>query len=293
MRQTHRHAGSVALTAVIVAASALIGMGSAHAEDVPYQDRAAIGSMSLCDKDLQPVTEGSLTDRPFVWRAVSDTPAPAPYDDEGRRAVLYYYQPRQNVDPGEWSSEILTGASTYSDPKYPIAQATPIDFPLLSAATNYPPQWNGFVQLRMYFTTDEISPSLDYVAADIRIHGGTWTLVRGGDAPCDAGKAVSPEVALSDYEKRVRQAQNGTDPVSKALALTPSDPGSGATPDPSSSAKNPAGDGHSDQSPAAASTPASSVAPSGNSSVLWGALIAAVVVMAGISGLVAWMNRRE
>ncbi|MCZ3389661.1 MAG: hypothetical protein LH645_11210 [Actinomycetia bacterium] len=292
MRRTHTHAGSVALTAVIVAASALIGMGSANAEDVPYEDPAAIGSMTLCDTDLQPVTEGSLTDRPFVWRAVSDTSAPAPYDDKNRRAVLYYYQPRENVDPGEWSYEILTAASTYSDPRYPIAQATPIDFPLLSAATNYPPQWDGFVQLRVYFTTDGLPQSPDYVSADIRIQGDNWTLVRGGDAPCDAGKAVSPELALSDYEKRVRQAQNGTDNLSKEFGLTPSDEGSGATPDPSSSAKNPAAGNDSDQSPAAADTAASSVAPSGNSSVLWGALIVAVVVMAGISGLVAWINRR-
>jgi hypothetical protein len=282
----------VALTALFVVTSALIGAGAANAEDVPYQDPSAVGSMTLCNKDLQPTTEGSLTDRPFVWRAVSDTPATAPYNNKNRRAVLYYFQPRENVDPGEWSSEILTAASTYADPQYPIAQATPIDFPLVSAATNFPPQWDGFVQLRMYFTTEGAPQSADYVAADIRIEGDNWTLVRGGDAPCDAGKAVSPELALPDYEKRLRQVQNGTDDLSKEFGLAPSDGGSGSTPDPSSSAKNPA-DPDSDQSQAAAETGATSVPPSGNSSVLWGALIVAVVVMAGISGLVAWLNRRE
>ena len=292
MTRTRTMLGSVALSALFVATNALMGAGAAHAEDVPYKDPSAIGSMTLCDKDLQPVTEGSLTDRPFVWRAVSDTPAPAPYDNKNRRAVLYYFQPRENVDPGEWSSEILTAASTYSDPQYPIAQATPIDFLLISAATNLPPQWDGFVQLRMYFTTENAPQSADYVAADIRIQGDNWTLVRGGDAPCDAGKAVSPELALPDYEKRLRQVQNGTDDLSKEFGLSPSDGGSGSSPDPSSSAKNPA-DTDSGQSQAAAPVPATSGAPSGNSSVLWGALIVAAVVIAGISGVVAWLNRRE
>ncbi len=292
MTRTRTWAGTISLSALIVASSASIGVGPALAEDVPYNDQYAIGSLTLCDEDLQPVTEGSLTDRPFVWRAVSDTPAPAPYNDKNRRAVLYYFQPRENVDPGEWSSEILTAASTYSDPKYPIAQATPIDFPLISAATNFPPQWDGFVQLRMYFTTDGQPQSPDYVAADIRIQGDSWTLVRGGDAPCDAGKAVSPELALPDYDKRLRQAENGTDDLSKEFGLAASGSGSDTDPDPSSSAKNPA-DGNSGQSPAAADTATTSAPAPGNSSVLWGALIVAVVVMAGISGLVAWLNRRE
>lgn len=293
MIRTRTLVGSMALSALFVATSALIGVTAAIAEDAPYQDPSAIGSMTLCDKDLQPVTEGLLKDRPFVWRAVSDTPAPSPYDNKTRRALLYYFQPRENVDPGEWSSEILTAASTYSDPQYPIAQATPIDFPLLSAATNFPPQWEGFVQLRMYFTADGLSQSSDYVAADIRIEGDNWTLVRGGDAPCDAGKAVSPEVALADYEKRLREVQNGTDELSKEFGLAPADNGSGATPDPSSSAKNPADGNGSDPSLAAADVPPTSVPPSGNSSVLWGALIVAALVMAGIGGLVAWLNRRE
>lgn len=286
------------VVAVLVATPTVmvpLSASAASADGPPYKDPYPIGSLTLCDQALEPITEGSIYDRPFVWRAVSDTAAPAPYDNKGRRAVLYYFQPRENVNPLEWSSEILTGASTYSDPSAPIAQATPIDYPLASAVKNYPPQWDGFAQLRMYFTTNGVGQSSDYVAADIKVEGDSWTLVRGGDADCDAGQAVSVERSLRDYDKRLRQARNGTDPISKELGLEPQSDGSGS---PAPSSSTPGKGGESPAPDGSTSVLSSSVDPDsatdgGSGGWLWAALAVAALVVLGVGGAVLWTNRRS
>jgi hypothetical protein len=291
-RRTWAWVGAVTVALSFVLATGMVaGAGSASADGPPYEDPNPIGSLTLCNEDLEPITEGSTLDRPFVWRAVSDTAAPAPYGNRGRRAVLYYFQPRENVNPLEWSSEILTGAATYEDPEAPIAQATPIDYPLASAVRNFPPRWDGYAQLRMYFTTEGVGQSADYASADIRVEGDTWTLVRGGDADCDAGKAVSIEKSLPDYDKRLRQAQNGTDLISKELGLKPDatsgDDGDGST-SPSGS------DGTDDETPAAlGASEAGSDPASDGGPWLWVALLVAALVLAGVGGAAFWMNRKS
>lgn len=279
--------------ALVVALLSGVPVATASAAGIPYDDPYAIGSLTLCDQDLQPVTGGSLTDRPFVWRAVSDTSAPAPYNNGGRRAVLYYVQPRENVNPLEWNHEILTAPSTYSDPKAPIAQATPIDYPLIGAVTKFPANWDGYIQLRMYFTTNGQPQSADYVSADIRVQGDGWSLVNGGDADCDAGKAVSAEKELVDYQQRLKKAQKGSDPISKEFDLPSVAQSSGAGSGDENKGLG-ANKGEQSSSAVAADVPGGvgSAAPSGGG-WLWGALLLAVLIFASVGGAVAWVNRRD
>ena len=80
----------------------LFGLGvAAGASGVPYVDANAVGTIGLCDQHDQPLTQGDVDTRPFVWKAVAETPAPAPYNGPGATATLYAYQPRKGVDPGE------------------------------------------------------------------------------------------------------------------------------------------------------------------------------------------------
>jgi hypothetical protein len=275
----------------LVAASLLLALGAvcvgpaAVAQDVPYDDPRSVGLLTLCNRDLEPITSGPIDDRPTFWRAVSDTEAPAPYNDKNRRATLYYHLPRENVDPSQWPSQILTASSTYSNARYPIAQSTPIDLPLRVAVNAFPPKWDGFAQLRLYFSTQYQPLSMVYATADIQIEGDQWRLVRGGDAPCDAGKAVSPEVLLPDYEERVAKVER-----QQAKANPTSEPSAGASDGGGSTSDDPGGSA--DQSPAAAGDTSQSAADEGSSPWLWLVLGGAIVLMAGLGAAVFWIGRR-
>src|SRR5271166_6260284 len=94
------------LSCLIACGAAVLIPSAAHASSagVPFNDEYANGTLTLCNRDNQPVTAGSLLDIPFVWSAVSSTPAPQGYT----RAYLAVYQPIQYVDPGDWSGYQLT-----------------------------------------------------------------------------------------------------------------------------------------------------------------------------------------
>ncbi len=83
---------------------------------------------------------GAHDQRPFVWRAVSSTAAPAPYDKAGRTATLFAYQPRPQVDAAEWSGDLLTASARYTDVAHPMAAATALDEPLKDFRLNTPPR---------------------------------------------------------------------------------------------------------------------------------------------------------
>src|SRR5262245_7132006 len=111
--------GSVALLATL-----LLGGRAAQAGPVPYTDPQAVGRLTLCDVSLHPVTSGSVSAAPFVWRVVGATSAPALFDGKGRTATLYAYQPRPSVPPSQWSGQMLTSSSRYTNAAHPTAQAT-------------------------------------------------------------------------------------------------------------------------------------------------------------------------
>jgi hypothetical protein len=186
-------------SAVATAFGALLfGAQPSMASSVPYVDPNAVGSIGLCDQTGQPLTHGSIDDKPFVWKAVDETAAKAPYNVTGAAATLYAYQPREGVDPREWSGSQLSAASKFSDPTHPAAAMTGLDGALSRFLTGYPARWDGLVQLRIYLgAPDEPIYSLTYDSADIKVSGETWSVVKASSVSCGSGSAVSLEQILA------------------------------------------------------------------------------------------------
>lgn len=188
-----RHARSRAKEAALVSfvAVTLLGPGTAHAADVPYDDPASAGSLTLCDAQGHEVRGGALTDRPLAAKAVLQSKAPDGYDGHEATATLLAFQPRQGVAPGQWSGEFVTGPSRWTGPVPAVAGALD-DLTVGELANDFPPAWNGFLQLRVYLgAPGRQAYRLRYDTADIKVDGDRWTLVRGGGADCGAAKAVT------------------------------------------------------------------------------------------------------
>lgn len=188
---------AIVLAAVVV--TILIAWRRSGGDDVkaPYHDRAAAGSIGLCDPSGKQVTSGSTATAPFVWRAVGTTPAPSAYSVPGSSATLYAFQPRAGVDPTGWSGQVLTAAGRYSDPTHPMAAATTKDVALGDFLAAYPPSDSGFVQLRLYLSSPDQPPlTATYDALDIKVSGTTWQAVGGAHVDCSKGSSVSFETAM-------------------------------------------------------------------------------------------------
>ena len=187
----------------------------------PYSDPRATSSLALCGKDGRQVTSGSISDRPFVWRAISSISAPSPYDEAGRTATLFAYQPRPQVDAAEWSGELLTASARYTDVAHPMAAATDLDEPLSGFLDAYPTKLDGFVQLRLYLgAPQEPAFTLKYAAANIQVSGGTWHLVgHPAVVSCTSGTAVSLEAILPTPAPSVT-ARAKSAPTATASAAT-------------------------------------------------------------------------
>lgn len=180
---------SLALTALLAT--------PAHAASAPFQDPAAQGYLGICDEAGQQITSGSTATVPFAWRVVSTQPAVAPYNNSYRTAVLVAYQPINGEVPALWSGEALTASSRYSNPSHPMAAATTGDMSLADFVRDFPPRWDGLVQLRLYLdTSDEPVYSRHYPALDIQVTGSTWHALDGGVVNCHAGRAISIETIL-------------------------------------------------------------------------------------------------
>ena len=165
---------------------------------VPFTDPNAVASIGLCDAHGNPISSGSIDSHAFVVAAGASSAAPDGYGvDQGGKATLYAFQPRQNIDPGEWSGFELTGGSVFSDNAHPLVSGTNLDPSLREFTVAYPVKWNGLVQLRMYYTAPNKVPSRDtYPAAVLRVSGDHWTVVQGSSMHCDLSKVVSSERML-------------------------------------------------------------------------------------------------
>ena len=163
----------------------------------PFTDSSVQGYIGLCNQAGQQITSGSLTDTPFVWRAVSSQPAQAPYNAARRTAILVAYLPLQQLPPGDWSGSQLTSSSRYTNPQSPMAQATSQDISLAGFVSAFPPQWDGFIQLRMFLgAPDEPAYQRHYPSLNVYVSGNTWTAVGGGPVNCNAGSAESLETIV-------------------------------------------------------------------------------------------------
>jgi hypothetical protein len=182
----------------VASASTVAATAAGSARPAPYTDSSAVGYIGLCNEAGQQVTSGSVSAAPFVWRAVSSQAAPAPYNGPGGTAILDAYLPMQSLPAGDWSGEQLTASARYSNPQSPMAQATAQDVPLEDFLQDYPPEWDGFVQLRLYLGTQNQPANVQhYPALDLQISGNTWTAVGGGHVNCNVGSAESLETVLA------------------------------------------------------------------------------------------------
>lgn len=268
----------------------------AQAASVPYTDSRVQGYLSLCDAAGKPITGGQTATTPFVAAAIGSTAAPAPYNVKGATATLYAYQPRQQIDPGEWSGEQLTGSAQFSSSAHPMAVSTLLDSSLADFVADFPPKWDGFVQLRIYLSAPNQSVySLKYDAADIQVTGSTWKVIRGGSALCGTGTATSNEDHL--IPQQLASASASASRAAAAAAV------SGASNAPTSSTANAASSaaaGASAEESASASrsssgaVPTASAADKGSSSdtaEIAGLGVAVVIVAAG-GGIFWWRRNR-
>jgi len=248
--------------AVAAAPAALAGQAP-----VPYTDARSTGTITLCDQLGNRITTGKVTDAPFAWKLIGSTAPVYPYDQPGKTATLFAYQPRQGVDPPQWSGAQLTGSSRYSSATNPTAVATPRDPALTQFTLAYPPKWEGLVQLRLFQGGPGLPiQSLHYDTADLRVTGNTWTVVRGGSLPCSSGVAKSNEDLLL-------APVHTPAPTSRATV---------AQPPVSSTGPSATGAGAASAAAAGSAAPATSADPSSSSSPRTLVLLAAGLVAAGL-----------
>ncbi len=185
--------GAIASFIPLVASGLFVASASAP----PYADPNAQGSIGLCDQAGHQVTSGRVDAAPFVWSAVSSVPPPRGYGGDGRTATLYAYQPRRGVDAGEWSGQLMTASSRYTNAAHPMAVATAGDISLADFLSTFPAVWDGYLELRLYAgIPNEPEYTRQYPATDIQVTGDTWRVVRGGAGPCGVGTAQSLETRV-------------------------------------------------------------------------------------------------
>lgn len=210
-------------TSLLVALAAVAALPSlaVAAPGVPYHDDRVAGHLAFCDGHGRALTGGPLTDAPFAAKVVSDVVPPGA-DDPQTGAFVLAYQPRQGVAPGAWSGEQLTASSTYTDRRHPSAEVTYGDVTLLQASQDYPPQWDGLLQLRMYTKAPQQPVySARYAAADVRITGGRWQVVDPVALPCTSGTATSVARVLAP-ESVASPRPSGRPAQAAARATAPS-----------------------------------------------------------------------
>ncbi len=271
-------------TLTLAAMSAAAPVASASGSGVPFNDTSIHGTLTFCSRSGVAMTSGSLFTAPFAWKTVSSTPAPRGYRNTTARATLYAYQPIQFVDPGDWSGQQLTGASSFTNAAHPVVQATNLDSALLGFSNAYPAHWDGTVELRMYYTAfNRGVHSQSYPAAVLRIKGSTWTMLSGGGSSCNAGSGVSDETKL--LPKKKLKKEHSAVPVGSAtpVAATSSSAANGSSSKSSGGSTN-----------GAAKTGASTASDSsGLSSGAKGGIGLGIVAVLTIGGTAAmWWRRR-
>lgn len=262
---------------------------------LPYTDPNQAGLLTLCNEKDQPITHGSITTAPFVWRAVSDVPTPRQYRVKGVTATLVAYQPRPYTPAGYWSGTDLTAASVYSNLAHPMVQETPIDVPLTQMTESFPPVWDHLIELRIYLGAPDRSPDvLQYAAADLVISGSTWTMVEGGTSGCTSGTAVSREVL-----DHMKGASGTPAPAATGDAGATGNTGTDSSPQPSAAAGAGSGTGAGAGSSSHPGTALSAAGASdaGDSSyaggVASGAIGTGVAVVLVLAATAWWRGRRR
>ncbi len=250
---------------------------------LPYSDPDQAGLLTLCGVNLKPITHGSIYAKPFVWRVVSSLPTPKGYFIKGAKTQMFAYQPRPYTPAGAWSGTVMAAASLYSNPKHPMAQFTPIDEPLTYMIDQFPPIWDHLIELRLYYGAPGLAEiTRPYAAADIQVHGDTWSLVEGGHASCTDGKVESVEVLDHLPGATGTPAPSATDAPKHTLPPARTAAKDGPTPVSSTGTAAPQAGGSS-----------SDGSSSGGTGVLVTLGIVVLALAVGASGGALWRRRRR
>lgn len=282
----------VALAVALVTSLGVVEAAAAAGSGPPYTDPTAVGYIGLCNSAGHQITSGDVDTVPFAWRAVSSVPAPSPYNDAWRTATLYGYQPQQGLLAGEWSGEALTASSRYSNPADPMVAATDGDDSLEDFIQDFPPRWDGFLELRIFLgTQNEEAYEAHYPVLNIKVTGKTWSAVGGGTVNCASGTSESLETIVLPPTTTVPGSKGVTSATSTVSGTnrggTSGGTGTGTHPSgsrgaPRSSATG--SDGH------LSAVPADSVRAAGHGPLIVG-LIALVVLLAAATGFVVTRRR--
>ena len=128
---------------------------------------------------------------------MSTTAATGAYAGATRTAILYAYQPIKGLAPEDWSGAQLTASSRYTNPANPMAAATGGDNSLTIFMHDFAPQWDGFLQLRLYLGAANEQPyEVRYPTLDIQVTGTTWHAVDSVPVNCNSGTSESIESIL-------------------------------------------------------------------------------------------------
>jgi hypothetical protein len=293
-----RRRGAILGLLVSIAALVALPAGPAMAgSSLPYNDTNAVGSIGLCDQHGNAVTKGNVDTKPFIWKAVDETPAKAPYNTAGASATLYAFQPRKGVDPTGWNGAQLSGSSRYSTPAHPTAVMTGLDRSLSAYLANFSVQWDGLLQLRIFLGAPNHSIyNQTYDATNIKVTGNTWTVVGGAKVSCTAGASVSNEQALATNSAEVASLSAQTTQVGLSTpTLKTAAPAASATaPGPTIGSPAPSGSSVVPGPSGAASSPQAAASTKSGSSfdvILW-VLVGAAFIGAGFVAI-QWVRSRS
>jgi len=276
----------LSVTAMVAATPAAQAAEVGHATGLPYTDPSAVGYIGLCDKSGHQITHGSTTTTPLAARAVSSQSAKAPYNEAGRTATLYAYQPRQGLPAGDWSGDELTASSRYTNPAHPMTAATSGDDSLQDFIAEFHPMWDGLLQIRMYLGAPEHPIySLTYPALNVRVTGKTWHQIGGGAVDCSSGQSESIETIL--LPKSTPSAHPSHHPKPHSTSVSHGPTGS-ATPLAGGSSAGPGSGTNLTPSPVAKSASASSGT---RTALIVGIVIAAALILGAALYFVARRRR--
>lgn len=215
---------SILGVALLFGGIAFAKSATAAGTSVPYTDPNAVGSIGLCDQQGHQISSGSVTTQPFAWRAVSNEPAPAPYNNAERTATLVVFQPQQALPAGDWSGMQMTSSSSYTNPANPMAAATAADQSLADVIAQYPPKWDGFLELRLYLSTANEQADNVYPVLNIQVTGNTWQAVGGSSVNCTSGTAESIESALLPQSTTTTAPSTTKQPITTTQRTTVLEP---------------------------------------------------------------------
>jgi hypothetical protein len=280
----------VASTSLALAAMIATSGTATAAVVLPYTDANATSGITLCDAQGRAIT-GGRNDAPLAASVVGGTAAEPMYAGSGRSASLAAYQPRQGVDPGQWSGMGMTGLSRYTNIQHPMAEILPRDYRLKDFVEAYTPKWDGLVQLRIYLRAANRPTKNDsYAATTLKVSGSSWQQVgASAGAVCTAGTAESVLriLGLPTAAPTARPAGSGS--TAPPGASSSSRPGSGA------SKSTPSGVPNTSDPSAAQASSALAVNPAGASTTNGDGFIWVLsVALLAAAGMLWWFwNRRR